>query len=387
MREPTIRNQLLRQGIRRTGSPRGGFRYRHAAGGRVRGDDLRRIRALVIPPAWRDVAIAPAPGSRVQAVGRDAAGRWQYLYGPEHHERRARQKYSKLIEFGSRLPELRRALRRDLAKPGLPLEKAQAVAVVLLSACALRPGAEEYARDNGSFGLATLRSRHVEIRGDEVRLRFRGKHGVLQDQTVTSRRVARLLRAMLRLPGRELLKYQDADGETRDIQRRHLNDYIKQAMGGRFSARDFRTWAGTLLCAAALRREHGADPGRGVERVIACAIRETADRLGNTPAVVRKSYVHPSLFAAFREKRKVCHGLDRPESFLAHRTAGLARAERELLALLRAHAPRPGQPLLTLLRAGVTATRERRRPAGRRRSTTRPSGEISSRRSAASPAT
>lgn len=341
----------------------------------------------MIPPAWRDVSIAPARGSRVQAVGRDAAGRWQYLYGPEHHERRARHKYSKLIEFGSRLPELRRALRRDLAKPGLPLEKAQALAVLLLSACALRPGAEEYARENGSFGLVTLRSRHVEIRGDEVRLRFRGKHGVFQDQTVRGRRVARLLRAMRRLPGRELLKYQDAAGETRAIQRHQLNDYIKQAMGGRFSARDFRTWAGTLLCAAALRREHGADPDRGAERVIASAIRDTATRLGNTPAVVRTSYVHPALFTAFREKRAVCHGLDRPGAFLAHRTAGLARAERELLKLLRAHAPRPGRPLLALLRASVAPARGRRRPEGRRRSPARSPNGVSTRRSAASPAT
>lgn len=360
MREAAIRTQLQTRGIRRLGGKRA-FRYRRADGRAVPRTEVARIRALRIPPAWREVAIATSDRDRVQAIGLDAAGRWQYLYGAAHAERRARIKFSRLIAFGTHLPALRRALRRDLARSGLPLEKAQACAVLLLSACALRPGAEEYARDHGTFGLATLRARHVEIRGDLVRLRFRGKHGVLQDQAIRSRPIARILRAMRRLPGAELLKYRDPSGTICDLRRRHINEYVKQVMSGRFTARDFRTWAGTLLCAAALRRGSNAttdgadDPRRGREKTIVAAVKDTAAKLGNTPAVVRSSYVHPGVFEAFRAGRLVGHGLERPETFLAHRTAGLARAEHALLALLRRHPPRATRPkpLLTLLRGSL----------------------------------
>src|SRR5262245_26020281 len=326
VRDAAIRNRLQRHGIRRLGSPRSGFRYRHAGGRAASRADVARIRALSVPPAWREVAIARSQRERVQAIGRDAAGRWQYRYGAAHTNRRARDKFARLIAFGTRLPDLRRALRRDLARPGLPLEKAQACAVVLLGACALRPGAEEYARDHGTFGLATLRPRHVDLRGDVAHLRFRGKHGVVQDQTIRSRPIVRILRAMKRLPGGELLKYRDEHDDVRDIRRHHLNQYVKRVMGGRFTARDFRTWAGTLWCAGALRRA-GAEVwrvgtrghARGRERALVQAVKETAARLGNTPAVVRGSYVHPGLLAAFREGRLVGHGLEHPESYLAHR--------------------------------------------------------------------
>jgi DNA topoisomerase I len=369
VRDAAIRDRLKSHGIRRLGSPRAGFRYRHAGGRAVSRADLERIRGLRVPPAWRDVSIAPSPRERVQAIGLDAAGRWQYRYGAAHTDRRARDKFARLVEFGARLPDLRRALRRDLARPGLPLEKVQALSLLLLSACALRAGAEEYARDHGTFGLATLRPRHVEIRGDLVRLRFRGKHGVFQDQAIRSRPIARLLRAMKRLAGHELLKYRDHEGQVRDIRRHHLNDYIKSVMGRRFTARDFRTWAGTLLCAAALRRAVGIDArGRGRERAIVQAVKDTAARLGNTPAVVRQSYVHPGLLTAFRCGQFVGHGLENPEAYLAHRTHGLAQAERALLSLLRRNPPGApaARPLLTLLRE---SRRQVRRTTRRRTGT------------------
>ena len=344
-------------GIRRLGTPARGFRYRAIGGGRVTAEDLQRIRKLRVPPAWRDVYIARTARERVQAIGLDAAGRWQYRYDPAHTERRSKVKFDRLLAFGAVLPGLRRALRRDLAREGLPLEKAQAAAVLLMSASALRPGAEEYARDNGTFGLATLRSNHVEIRGGLIRLNFRGKHGIQQRQEIRSRLLARLLGEMKRLPGRELLKYRGDDGGLCDIRRHHVNVYVKQAMDSRFSARDFRTWAGTLLCAAALKRARDTAPS--TQRAITQALKETAGRLGNTPAVVRNSYVHPGLIDAFRAGQVVSHAIDRAEGLMGHRHVGLSRPERALLALLRS-SKRRGPSLVGVLKASRAQARARR---------------------------
>ena len=353
---PTIlRTRLQSTGIRRLGGPRNGFRYRRVDGGRPTAADLARIAALRIPPAWRPVTIARSPGAKLQAVGLDAAGRWQYLYRASHTARRARAKFDRLIAFIEALPALRRTLHRDLAREGLPLEKGLAGSILLLAACALRSGAEVYARDHGTFGLATLRPQHVEIAGECIRLRFRGKHRVIQRHQIRSRHLARLLGEIKRLPGRELLKYRDTRGRARDIGRRHLVAYVKRAMGARFVARDFRTWAATLLCAAALRREARATRGRTAvasrtraaaalgresaaspDRAIARALRETAAHLGNTPAVVRESYVHPGLLRAFERGRVVSHALPSADALSGRRSASLERAERALVTLLRA---------------------------------------------------
>ena len=343
----TLRDRLQASGIRRLGGPRSGFRYRRANGRAVSRAELARIRALGIPPAWRDVAIAESAQARLQAIGQDAAGRWQYLYGAAHVEKSSRAKFDRLLAFGAALPILRRALRRDLTRPGLPLEKAQACSLMLLSACALRPGAEVYARQ-GTYGLATLRPGHIEIKGDNLRLHFRGKHGVMQDHSIRNRVLARMLREMKRMPGLELLKYRDEQGQVCDIRHRHINAYVKESMGRRFSARDFRTWAATLLCGAALRRE-AQDGTRSRERAIAHAVKETAGRLGNTPAVVRASYIHPRLIVWFRQGRVVTRGLARHEALMGHRHAGLDRSERALLALLR-NAPRE-RSLVSALRS------------------------------------
>jgi DNA topoisomerase-1 len=348
MRTARTRERLQATGIRRIGTPKSGFRYRAVDGRRVSAEDLERIRRLRVPPAWREVFIARSPRERVQAIGLDAAGRWQYRYDAAHHERRAKAKFDRLLAFGAALPGLRRALRRDLAKDGLPLEKAQAAAVLLMSASALRPGAEEYARDNGTFGLATLRSNHVEIRGPVIKLCFRGKHGIQQRIEIRSRLLARLLQVMKRLPGRELLKYQGEDGQVHDIRRDHVNAYIKQAMDSRFSGRDFRTWAATLMCASALARAHGSSPS--IQRAITAALRDTAGLLGNTPAVVRNSYVHPVLIDAYRQGRMATHVIARPEGLMGHRHVALSRPERALLALLRS-ARRRGGSLVAALEA------------------------------------
>lgn len=203
----TQRAQLQRTGIRRTRETRGGFRYRRASGAAVPPAVRARLDALRIPPGWRDVVIAPDARARVQAVGRDAAGRWQYRYATAHLQRRARRKYDRLLDFARALPALRAAMRRDLAARGMPRERACAAALLLLTAAALRPGTDRYTRENGSFGLATLRPRHVTVRGATLRLAFRGKHGVRQQRVIRSARLARLVRELLRMRGRELFQW------------------------------------------------------------------------------------------------------------------------------------------------------------------------------------
>jgi DNA topoisomerase-1 len=341
---PTLRSELQRTGIRRTGGPRNGFRYRRVNGAAVTAAERERIAGLRIPSGWREVVIASRPGARLQAVGQDAAGRWQYVYLARQAEKRARRKYDRLVAFARALPALRTALRRDLARSGMPFERVCAAAVLLLSVAALRPGSERYARENGTFGLATLRPEHVTIRGPIVRLVFRGKHGVTQRHTLRGDRLARLVRELLRLPGRELLKFQDAHGRVRDVRRAQLNDYLAHAMGARFTAKDFRTWCGTLMCAAELRRllpdprkaapANGRASRRARRAAIARAIVVTARRLGNTAVATRRSYVHPALLEACLAGRVVTQVLDRPEVLAEKLPRGLHPAERALLRII-----------------------------------------------------
>ena len=345
----TLRGAIFLTGIRRLGDAVAGFQYQNADGTPIAAADVKRIVALRIPPAWTEVAVARSPRSKVQAVGRDAAGRWQYLYLRAHSARRSRAKYDRLISFGEALPGLRRALERDLRQPGFPLERVAACAIGLLSTCFLRPGSQVYADVNGSFGLSTLRKRHVRVDGNTIRFDYRGKHGKRQRHAVRSRRLAALLQDMLRRPGKEVFKYEDERGRLRDLSRAQINAYIKRAMGARFSARDFRTWAGTLLCAGALSRAAAAErtweathpnrkPNAGrtrVKRAIAGAVRETSTWLGNTPAMSRRSYIHPSVLQAYERGDVVRHALERPEVLIASGRTGLDSSEWELLLLLR----------------------------------------------------
>ncbi len=353
----TQRAAIFATGIRRQGGPREGFRYQRAEGGGISEADANRIAALRIPPAWVEVAIARSAREKVQAIGRDAAGRWQYLYLRAHSARRSRAKFDRLITFGEALPGLRRTLERDLARPGLPRERASACAVALLSTCFLRPGSEIYAAENGSFGLSTLRKRHVTVEGDTIRFDYRGKHGRRQRHEVHSRRLASIVRDMKRHSGVEAFKFVDDRGRVRYLNRTLINAYIKRAMGARFSARDFRTWAGTLLCAGALARAPGAahDRANGAgappqgkdtardhakrKKSMAGAVRETAAWLGNTPPMARRSYIHPAVLQAFERGEVVRHALRRPEVLIAGGRAGLDRSEWDLLLLLRRARP------------------------------------------------
>ena len=331
----TLRETIQATGIRRSGGPRNGFRYRRGNGGVISAADARRIAGLRIPPRWTDVAIAPSPGDDVQAVGKDAAGRWQYLYRTGHTVRRSRKKFDRLLAFARALPALRQALARDLSLPGLPRDKALAAAVAIMATSFVRAGSEEYAAENGSFGLATLRRTHVTVKGHRIVFGYRGKHGVRQTHQIASRRLAGIIGRMLREPGVEVFKYRDERHRVRDVSRWQLNQYVKRVMGRRFSAKDFRTWAGTWICAEALsRRRRMARDDRSRDRSISEAVAETAAYLGNTAQACRHAYIHPRVLAAFAKGETVTCALPLPEEVLRRAGKGLDRPERALLALL-----------------------------------------------------
>ncbi len=279
-----------------------GFAYVDARGRRVTSArTLHRIESLVLPPAWTRVWICPTETGHIQAIGFDARGRKQYRYHAHWREVRDAAKFHKMLAFSHALPRIREACKRDLAKDGLKREKVLAVAVRLLETTHMRVGNEEYARENGSFGLTTLRDRHVRIVGDDVRFHYRGKSGKVRDVGVHDHRLARIITKCSELPGHELFQYVDGKGKRHSIGSADVNAYIGRIAGHEFTAKDFRTWAGTVLAAQALR---AAAPclaqARGKKDVSAC-IKTVAAHLGNTPAVCRKSYVHPAVVESYLE--------------------------------------------------------------------------------------
>ncbi len=324
-------------GILRTGTPARGFRYRRADGARVTQKDLARIRRLGIPPAWTDVAINSAETGRVQVVGKDAADRWQYLYHENHVRQRERQKYLRLIKFAEALPAMRRAVNRDLRRAELDRERVLAGIVRILMMSFLRPGSEVYASEHGSYGLATLRPRHVSVKGGTVTFQFRGKSGVSHVTQFADRQVSRLIRTLLKVSNRRVFKYQDGEGKFVDVKAHTINAYIRENMGANFSAKDFRTWSGTLLCACSLARRRHDDPDhdRSVKRMIVAAIKETAKALGNTPAVCRSSYICPAVLTAFEKDKTIGEYFDSLERLVSYRGPHLHRAEKALVRLLK----------------------------------------------------
>ena len=282
-------------GIRRRRSGRG-FVHLDPDGKTVRQPErLRRIRALAVPPAWTDVWICPNPRGHLQATGRDSRGRKQYRYHERWREVRDVSKYGRLVDFGRALPALRRRVERDLGRQGLPREKVVATVVRLLDLSSLRVGNAEYARDNRSYGLTTLRGRHVEVTGDRLRFRFRGKSGKEVDVDVRDRRVATVIRRCQDLPGQRLFRYVGADGEVGSIDSDDVNAYLRDATGEDFTAKDFRTWTGTVLAATELSRQGPFEGEADARRRVAEAIRSVAGALGNTETVCRRSYVHPAV--------------------------------------------------------------------------------------------
>jgi DNA topoisomerase-1 len=290
-------------GIRRLRRGKG-FGYRDVDGRRISNrEELQRIRALAIPPAYVDVWICANPRGHLQATGHDARGRKQYRYHPRWRELRDHGKFDRVSAFGELLPALRRRVRSDLALPGLPREKVLALIVRLLDDTLLRIGNESYTRDNHSYGLTTLRSRHVRAERGRLRFAFRGKSGQQREVELDDRRLTRIVRRIQQLPGQRLFQYIDNDGQRQPVDSGQVNDYLHEACGVDFSAKDFRTWGGTVQAAGVLVRTALPDKGgdRALRSTLAAAVKEVAAMLGNTPAVCRASYIHPLIIEGWQD--------------------------------------------------------------------------------------
>ncbi|MDQ3871883.1 MAG: DNA topoisomerase IB [Chloroflexota bacterium] len=322
-------------GIRRRRVGRS-FSYRRPDGQLIRDDEtLRWIRSLAIPPAWTDVWISPVRNGHILATGRDARGRKQYRYHPKWREVRDEAKYGRTIAFAQALPTIRARVNEDLARRGLPREKVVATVVRLLEQTFMRVGNEEYVKANRSYGLTTLRDRHARFDGSELRFRFKGKSGKEHDVGVRDRRLARIVRQCQELPGQHLFQYIDENGERQAIDSDDVNEYLREVTGHEFTAKDFRTWAGTVLAAKALQAvEEQASPAAAKKRLVS-AIEDVAKSLGNTAAICRRCYVHPTVIDSYLEGSLLTALTQRTEEELATSLNELSPEERAVMALLQ----------------------------------------------------
>jgi DNA topoisomerase I len=321
-------------GIRRVRAGRG-FTYTAADGSTVRdAATLRRIKRLVIPPAWTDVWISPSPNGHIQVTARDARGRKQYRYHARWTEVRDTAKYERMQAFAEALPRIRARCERDLRQRGSPRTKVLAAVVRLLEETSIRVGNEEYRRANRSFGLTTLRARHARLRGSTLRFHFTGKGGREHIVELHDRRLARIVRQCQELPGQELFQYVDEAGQCHALESSDINHYVREISGGDFTAKDFRTWNGTVLAIRYLRVCPGAESETAGKREVSAAIKSVAAELGNTPSVCRKAYVHPVVVTAYLE------GSLQPEAGVAVER-GLSEEERCVLSLLNAASDTP----------------------------------------------
>jgi DNA topoisomerase-1 len=314
-----------------------GFTYRRPDGTKVGdADELRRIRSIVIPPAWTDVWICPHAHGHIQATGRDARGRKQYRYHPAFREIRESTKYEHMMAFAQALPALRATIDQHMALRGLPRQKVLATVVRLLETTLIRIGNDDYARQNDSFGLSTLKNRHVSVDGAQLRFRFTGKSGRKWSVAITDRRVAKVIKACQELPGQELLQYLDEEGNPQDVTSADVNDYLREIAGDNVTAKDFRTWGGTVLAAIALHELQSFDSTAKAKKNLRAAIERVALRLGNTPTICRKCYVHPELLNCYLEGDLVRQMKVSAERELSDNMAGLGAEEAAVLAILRA---------------------------------------------------
>ncbi|HET9095581.1 MAG TPA: hypothetical protein VFN37_02880 [Candidatus Baltobacteraceae bacterium] len=295
--------------------------------------EIARVKAIAVPPAYTDVWICPIANGHLQATGRDARGRKQYRYHKRWREIRDETKYGRMIAFAQALPAIRRRIESDLALPGLPREKVLATVVQLLESTAIRVGNDEYAKDNGSFGLTTLRNKHAKVDGSTVQFAFRGKSGVRHAIDLRDRRLARIVRRCQDLPGQQLFEYVDDEGGSHEIDSADVNEYIRAISGEDFSAKDFRTWLGTVTCASLLsQQQEDAQTQTERKQRLTAALADVAKRLGNTPAVCRKCYVHPHVVDVYLERGTL------QASAKTRRTDGLLPEELFVLALLQERA-------------------------------------------------
>jgi len=297
---------------------------------------LLRLKRLGIPPAWANVWVCPAPNCHIQATGRDARGRKQYVYHERWREIRDENKYDRMIDFGKALPKIRRRVAKDIKLPGLPRNKVLATVVQLLERTFIRIGNEEYARENKSFGLTTMKDRHVEVKGSKLRFRFRGKSGRDHEVDVTDRRIAKIISKLQDLPGQDLFQYVDDDGEVGNVSSQDVNQYLREITGEDFSAKDFRTWAGTVLTAIALKAQDKFENKKQAKSNITTAIKAVSTILGNTPAICRKCYVHPAVLENYLDQKSI-EGLKQiTEEALEREDVDLRSNEAAVLRFLEA---------------------------------------------------
>ncbi|UPK07998.1 DNA topoisomerase IB [Bradyrhizobium sp. 170] len=350
-----------------------GFSYRRPDGSRlIEPDALKRIRALAIPPAWTDVWICPLPDGHIQATGRDAKGRKQYRYHARFREVRESTKYEHVVAFADALPSIRETVREHMALRGLPREKVLATVVHLLETTLIRVGNDDYARQNSSYGLTTLKNRHVGVEGNEVRFRFTGKGGKQWSLRVRDRRVAKIIRACQELPGQELLQYIDEPGNCQDVTSTDVNEYLKAITGKDITAKDFRTWAGTVLAAMALSELESFDSAAQAKRNLRGAIEKVSARLGNTPTICRKCYIHPEVLNSYMDGNLVLEIKSQAENELRNAVVNMKPEEAAVLALLRGRLAKEAE---------LPASADPKLLSGKRSSTTR--GHVPCRRSRA----
>jgi len=354
-------------GIRRIKHGRS-FAYVAADGKPVRDrDELARIASLAIPPAYTDVWISPIANGHIQATGRDARGRKQYRYHKRWRAVRDETKFDRMLAFAKALPRIRAAVAHDMSLAGLPREKILATVVSLLEETAIRVGNEEYARENDSYGLTTFEREHAEVTPTKVRFHFRGKSGKMHEVMVRDRRIARVVKASRDLPGQKLFEYRDDAGEPHPIHSEDVNEYLRTVSGEEFSAKDFRTWDATMLCASELAAVH-VDGKTDAKAAVVAAIKDVADKLGNTPAVCKKSYIHPGIIAEFLADGRLSLG-----EKTSHRAGphALDRHEAAVIGLIERIAARENEPLATTLRRSVRAETDRKRAVARSAKSTR----------------
>lgn len=322
-------------GLRRKRNGKG-FRYIDTKGATIRDPgEIERLKSLAVPPAYTDVWICPYPNGHIQATGRDEKGRKQYRYHPRFREAREASKFHRIMAFAEALPGIRRRIDADMGQRGLPREKVLATVVHLLETTLIRVGNDDYARSNKSYGLTTLRDPHVKIAGSEMRFRFKGKSGKEWSVSVRDRRVAKIVKACQDLPGQELFQYLDDTGERRDVTSSDVNAYLREITGEDFTAKDFRTWAGTVLAALALREFEAFDSEAKAKRNLRAAIESVASRLGNTPTICRKCYIHPQILGCYLEGGLLLQIKDAVEDELTDSLEELRPEEAAVLSLLR----------------------------------------------------
>jgi DNA topoisomerase-1 len=327
---------LFTTGIRRLGSKEKGFFYRYPDTGETVREErvLTRIENLKVPPAWEEARIARSPSAKVQAIGYDSAGRVQYLYHPKYRQRKEREKFERILRFSDVLPEMRRITSNHLRHKYLDREKVLAAMTRLMNAAYFRVGDERYAKKNRTYGIATLRRKHLTIEGDTLIFEYTGKWGQQQRKAVTDARLRRVVEECVALPGYEIFKYYDGSGEIRDVKARDLNAYVKEVMGEEFTPKDFRTWAGTLFAAVKLAEIGATEDLKQAEKNVLEAVDDVAKRLGNTRDIARASYVSPRIIDHYMEGSVIAHYGEKIEEVIAAEQEDLTEGEKALLELL-----------------------------------------------------